>query len=54
MTILGYTKTNLLSLIRSKTIMGLYITYEIVSIIGVILVGSISGPLENLEERREE
>jgi len=45
---------NLLNQIRLAIIMGLYISYEITLIIGVILVESIFGHFRNQRERVEE
>jgi len=44
---------NLLRLMISKIILGLYIIYEILVIVGVILVGSFCGLLGKIKERKE-
>ena len=46
-------KENLLRRIKSKIIMGLYIIYEIILIIAVILVESTYGNLERQKEKVE-
>ena len=46
-------KKKYLTRIKSKIITGLYILYEILSIIGVILVESICGSSEHQKEKIE-
>jgi hypothetical protein len=46
-------KRKYLSPIKSKIITGLYIIYEIISILGVILVESICGNSEHQKEKVE-
>jgi hypothetical protein len=57
MRILGYTLEKYLSLIISKIILGLYIIYTAIKLVGVTLVENISGvsahQKENLERLRE-